>query len=160
MCLRVIHVLSLSLFLLSLPVLRARFVVPSEPSLRTRWRSSWLFSIDSRQYIVSTTEELLARFVNLENEAFAGKTTTRFSGTGVGSGPTTYSAFILRRQCAYAVNWSHRHAPSQQAEDVHWSASGMDNLAIHVQGVRVCDARKNERRGVSYTERLGSCDQH
>ena len=34
-CLRVIHVLSLSLFLLSLPVLRARFVVPSESSLRT-----------------------------------------------------------------------------------------------------------------------------
>ena len=33
-CLRVIHVLSLSLFLLSLPVLHARFVVPCESLLR------------------------------------------------------------------------------------------------------------------------------
>ena len=68
-CLRVIHVLSLSPFLLSLPVLHARFVVPSESLLRTWWRSSWLFSVDPRQYIMSTTEELLARLVNLENEA-------------------------------------------------------------------------------------------
>ena len=34
-CLRVIHVLHLSPFLLSLPVLHARFVVPSESLLRT-----------------------------------------------------------------------------------------------------------------------------
>ena len=34
------------------------------------------------------------------------------------------------------------------------------NLAIHVQGVCVCDAFKNERRvRVSDTDRLGSCDQ-
>ena len=35
-CLPVIHVLSLSPFLLSLPVLHARFVVPSECLLRTK----------------------------------------------------------------------------------------------------------------------------
>ena len=34
----------------------------------------------------------------------------------------------------------------------------MDNLAIHVHGVCVCDARKNERCvRVSDTERFGSC---
>ena len=54
---------------LSLPVLHARFVVPSESPLRTWKRSSWLFSVDPRQHSMSTTEELLARLVNLENEA-------------------------------------------------------------------------------------------
>ena len=33
--------------------------------------------------------------------------------------------------CTYPVNRSHRHAHF----DVHWSAIGMDNLAIHVQDV-------------------------
>ena len=79
---------------------------------------------------MSTTEKLLARFGNLENEAVQAR--------------QRYPAVILRMQCTYSVNWSHRHVHSRQAEDVHWSAIGMDNLAIHVQGVCVCDARKNE----------------
>ena len=68
-CLRVIHILSLSPLCLCLPVLHARFVVPSESLLRTWWRISWLFSVDPRQYIMMTTDELLARLVNLENKA-------------------------------------------------------------------------------------------
>ena len=85
---------------------------------------------------MSTTEELLARLVN------AGKTTTKFSGTGVGSGPTTYPTVILRRQCTNPVNWSHRHAHIGQAEDVQWSASESTTWQFCV-----CAARKNERRG-------------
>ena len=50
-------------------VLHARFVVPSESLLRTWYRSSWLFSIDPRHYIMSTTEELIARLVYLKNDA-------------------------------------------------------------------------------------------
>ena len=67
---------------------------------------------------MSTTEELLARLVNLENEA------------------------VQARQRQGSAD---RHAHTGQAEDCHWSASGIDNLAIHVQGVCVRDARKKAR---------------
>ena len=56
-----------------------------------------------------------------------------------------YPAVIFRKKCTYRDDWSHRHAHSGQAEDVHGSAIGMDNLAIHVHGICVCDASKNER---------------
>ena len=99
-----------------------------------------VFSIDPRQYIMSTTEELLARFGESRERSRAGKTTTRFRVE------QALAAVSIRRQCTYPVNWSHRHAHTGQAEDVRLSASGMDNLAIHDQGVCVCDARKNCRR--------------
>ena len=58
--------------------------------------------------------------------------------------PNNVSSRYPQEAVHLPVNWSHRHAHTGQAEDVHWSASGMDNLAIHVHGVCVCDARKNE----------------
>ena len=108
---------------------------------------------------MSTTEELLARLVNLENEAVQARQRQGSAEQALAAAQQRNPAVILRRQCTYPVNWSHRHAHTGQAEDVHWSASGMDNLAIHVQDVCVCYARKNERRfRVGDTERLGSCD--
>ena len=40
---------------------------------------------------------------------------------------------------------SHRYTHSWQAEVVHRPGCGMDNVAIHVQGVRVCSASEDER---------------
>ena len=48
------------------------------------------------------------------------------------------------QEAVHPDNWSHRHAHSRQAEDVHGSAIGMDNLAIHVQGIRVRSASEDE----------------
>ena len=118
-----------------------------------------MFSVDPRQYTMSTTEELLARLVNLENEAVQARQRQGSAEQALaaaqqriqqlssgGSAPTPSTGVI--------------DAHTGQAEDFHWSASGMDNLVIHVQGVCVCDARKNERRvRVSDMEMLGSCDQ-
>ena len=79
-------------------------------------------------------KSLLARSVNLENEAVQARQRQGSAEKGVGSGQPTYPAVVLRKQCTHHVSWSHRHAHTGQAEDVHRSASGMDNLAIHVQG--------------------------
>ena len=43
---------------------------------------------------------------------------------------------------------------------VHWSASGIDNLAIHVQGIRGCGASEDARSlRLVDTERHSSCGQ-
>ena len=55
--------------MLSLSVLHAQLSVGLEFLLRARYRNDWLFSFDPRQYIMTTTDELLARLVNLESEA-------------------------------------------------------------------------------------------
>ena len=62
--------------------------------------------IDPRQYIMTTTDELLARLVNLETENRAGTTETELSGTRVGSGPTTYPPVNHRRRCDQHVSRS------------------------------------------------------
>ena len=56
-CLRVIHVLSLSLFLLSLPVVHARFVVPSEFSHRTKRRKTLLTDREEKEKTLLTRRE-------------------------------------------------------------------------------------------------------
>ena len=90
-----IHVLSVSRPVLSFSVLHAQlFVVPGY-TLRAWWRSLWLLYVDSRQYIMTTTDELLARLVNLENEAVQPRQ-RQPSGTRVGGSPTPYPAVILR----------------------------------------------------------------
>ena len=64
-----IHVLTLFHPVLSLPVLHAQLFVVPRFTLRAWWRSCWLFYVDPRQYIMTTTDVLLAKLVNLENEA-------------------------------------------------------------------------------------------
>ena len=133
-CLRVIHVLSLSSLLLSLPVLYARFVVPSESLLRTWQRSSWLFSADPRQYIMSTTEELLARLVNLENKAVQAR---QRQGSAE-------QALVAAQQRIQQLS-SGGSAPTRQLESSTRTLGKPKTftVAIHVQAVCVCDARKN-----------------
>ena len=110
--------------------------------------------------MMSTTEELLARLVNLESEAVQARQRQGSAEQALAAAQQRIQQLSSGGSALTPVNWSHRHAHTGQAEDVHWSASGMDNLAIHVQGVCVCDARKNEICvRVSDTERLGSCDQ-
>ena len=82
---------------------------------------------------MSTTEELLARLVNLENEAVQARQRQGSAEKALaaaqqriqqlssgGSAPTSSTGVI--------------DTHNGQSEDVHWSANGMDNLAIHVQG--------------------------
>ena len=109
---------------------------------------------------MTTTDELLARVVNLETEAVQARQRQGSAETDVGSGPTTYPAVILRKQCTHHVSWSHRHAHSWQAEVVHGSDIGMENLAIHVQGICVHSASEDEGNlRLCHTERLRACGQ-
>ena len=64
-----IHVSSLFHPVLSLPVLHAQHFVVLGFTLRAWQRSDWFFFFDPRQYIMTTTDELLARLVSLENQA-------------------------------------------------------------------------------------------
>ena len=50
-----------------------------------------------RQYILTVTDELLARWVNLESERPCGQDNERVSGTSVGSSPSTYRRVLLRK---------------------------------------------------------------
>ena len=50
-----------------------------------------------------------------------------------------------QRRCVHILSKSHPHAHSWQTEGVHKSSCGMDNVAIHVQSVRVCNASEDER---------------
>ena len=158
-CLRVIHVLSLSFLVVSASV--ARFVVPSESSLRTWWRSSWLFSVDPRQYIMSTTEELLARLVNLANEAVQarqrqGSAEQAFFLAAPNNISSSYPQEAVHLPCqlesSTRAHWASRRRTGQPA--------AMDNLAIHVQGIRGCAASEDDRSlRLGDTERPSSCGQ-
>ena len=129
---------------------------------RATLRGSWvhtsrmvperLFYVDPRQYIMTTTDELLARLVNLENEAGASTRETQLSGTRVGSSPTTYPTVNLRRRYNQHVSRGHRYT--------HFWNSSMDNMAIHVQGIRARSASEDEGSlRPCCTERLRACGQ-
>ena len=57
---------------------------------------------------MTTTDELLARLVNLENEAVQARTDTELGGTRVGGSPTAYPAVILKRRCTQHASRSRR----------------------------------------------------
>ena len=136
---------------------RQLFVVPGY-TLRVWLRSCWLLHVDPRQYIMTTTDELLARLVNLESEAVQARQRQSSAKHAVGSSPTTYPTVILMRRCNQHVSRSDRHTHSWQTEVVRWSNSRMDNMAILVQGIRVRSASEDEGSlRLCYTERLRAC---
>ena len=67
----------------------------------------------------------------------------------------------LQEAVHYSNNWSHRHAYSGQAEDVHGSATGMDNPGnsrsrrLHVP----THSRMRDVFELAKTEGIGSCGQ-
>ena len=107
-------------------------------------------SVDPRQYIMSTTEELLARLVNLENEAVHARQR---------QGSAEQALAAAQQRIQQLSSGGSAPTPSTGVI-IHGSDIGMDNVAIHVQGVCVCDASKNERFvRLGETERLGPCGQ-
>ena len=93
----------------------------------------------STQLLFTPSTQLLF-FLPLHTRSGASTTETELSGTRVGGSPTAYPTIILRRRYIQHVSRSRRYTHSWQAEVVHRSNCGMDNVAIHVQGVRVCSA--------------------
>ena len=105
-------------------------------------------------------ESVTSLCCNLETEAVQARQRQSSAEHALAVAPSTYPAVILRGRCNKYVSWSHRHAYSWQNEIVHGSDSRMDNMAIHVQGIRVRSASEDEGSLRSCdTERLRCCGQ-
>ena len=102
--------------------------------------SFWLFTRDPRQYVMATVEALLTRLVNLENEAVQARQRQASAEQAL----AVAQQRIAQLSSGTDVSTT-PPAHSWEAEVVLGSDVRMDNLAIHVQGNRVCSASEDER---------------
>ena len=104
--------------------------------------------------MMTTTDELLARQVNLESEVVQARQRKNPAEQVLGSSPTTYPAVILGK----AVHPPRQLESSTRALLASRSRSQVRRQSIHVQSIRVCGASEDERcLRLGDTERRGSC---